>query len=371
MQAYCMTSPGVIASNIVPDPRPGPRELLLQTEAVSLCSTDISYFRGHLHPDDWPIIPGHEYVGRVVEIGCELEGPVREDDRVVYWGQTDFGGLAGLRCIRPMFPFGTSEDVPFYTLRGFCDSTGAAACVVPDSLESAAATIAEPLTSVLRSLLQWAPRPGDTVAILGAGPSALLALQVLRRCLAAGRIIVLDRDVKRLALAMELGADTVADPVDDVDAIHKLVHDARGEVADFVFDALPHIAAEGPGHRTRSLGMDLLRPGGAYSVYGATAELQGIDLWRILAKGLHVRAAGFDVRAFPMERSSHVLSQAVRLLDSGIVDGKPLVTNEVMWEDLVGITDAFARYGRNGALKSSINWVDTARPGAGRTPVAA
>src|SRR3954467_11756736 len=100
MQAYVMRGPGQLELCEQPEPQLGPDEITLRTVSVSICSTDISYFRGHLFPDRWPIIPGHEYVGEVVEIGERLPGSVELGQRVCYWGQTDFGGLAELRTIR-------------------------------------------------------------------------------------------------------------------------------------------------------------------------------------------------------------------------------------------------------------------------------
>lgn len=72
MRAYMMDRPGVVGLSTVADPVCGQNEILVATEAVSVCSTDISYFRGHLLPHAWPIIPGHEYVGKIVEVGTSL-----------------------------------------------------------------------------------------------------------------------------------------------------------------------------------------------------------------------------------------------------------------------------------------------------------
>ncbi|MGW7571801.1 alcohol dehydrogenase catalytic domain-containing protein, partial [Streptomyces tendae] len=80
MRAYVLSAPGKLGLESVSDPRCGPDEVTLRTEAVSICSTDISYFRGHLFPDSWPIIPGHEYVGQAVEVGANLRGVIQEGD---------------------------------------------------------------------------------------------------------------------------------------------------------------------------------------------------------------------------------------------------------------------------------------------------
>lgn len=291
MYAYLMTSPGHIERATVPDPVCQPDEILMSTEAVSICSTDVSYFRGHLFPESWPIIPGHEYVGRVLEVGRKLQGSVEVGDRVCYWGQTDFGGMAEYRALRPIFPGARNMETTWYTERNFYDADQAAAVVLPESVPSDLATIIEPLTSVLRSLLLNPPKPGDTCVVLGCGPSALLAVQVLSRYLGVGSIMVLDQNQARLDLARAYGAGPAFNTDTQFTALDEFVREHHDQYADYVFDALPHIGPAKPGEKDiRELAMGLLRPGGEYVLYGATAVPQQINTWMILAKGLKLRA---------------------------------------------------------------------------------
>lgn len=374
MRAYHLRGPGQIVPVTVTEPKPKADEVLLQTEAVSICSTDVSYFRGHLRPDAWPVIPGHEFVGTVLEVGAEVADDVAPGDRLVYWGQSDFGGLAERRCIRPVFVGAIEEPRGrWFTRRGFCDASECAAARVPGSLPAATATLCEPLTSVMRSLLHSPCRPGDHVVVLGAGPSGLLAMQVLKKHLAASAVTALDHDPARLARARAMGADHVYDPVAQVDALQELVARTEGMAADVVFDALPHVAADSIGRSTRSLAADLLRPGGAYVVYGATEEPQSFDLWRVLAKGLNVHGAPFDVRCFPMNRAACVLDLAVRLIDMRAISTTGIVTKSVDAIDTEEVISAFADYGKAGAMKTSIRWAqeqpDICALGNGASPL--
>lgn len=61
MRAYVIRGPGVLEPSEQRDPVHGDNEVLLRTELVSICSTDASYFRGHLFPEAWPVIPGHRF----------------------------------------------------------------------------------------------------------------------------------------------------------------------------------------------------------------------------------------------------------------------------------------------------------------------
>ncbi len=352
MYAYTMSQPGQLRLGSVADPVCQPDEVVLRTEAVSICSTDVSYFRGHLSSQTWPLVPGHEYVGRIVEVGSRLADALRPGDRLCYWGQTDFGGMAEFRAIRPLLPGQSERETTWFTERGFTDADQAAAVVVPPHLPSGLATALEPLTSVLRSLLSNPPRPGDTCAVLGCGPSSVLAVQVLRHHLGAD-VIVLDRDENRLRTALRCGARRGFNPVRQAGEIAQLIGDTQGKVVDYVFDALPHIDA-GTGVDVRELAMGMLRPGGTYVLYGASALPQQISTWLILAKGLELRAAPFDVAAFPMARSARVLELAVRLVTSGLVDVRPVFTKTVDLRDEKGVVEAFERYGRDGAMKTSM-----------------
>ncbi|MGW7259112.1 zinc-dependent alcohol dehydrogenase [Streptomyces sp. NPDC054834] len=356
MYAYLMNAPGELERAIVPDPECGPDEILLRTEAVSICSTDVSYFRGHLFPETWPIIPGHEYVGRVAEVGRNLRDSVSIGDRVTYWGQTDFGGMAEYRALRPLFPGGLGLETSWYTERNFYDADQAAAVVLPQAVPSDLASVIEPLTSVLRSLLLNPPRPGDTCVVLGCGPSALLAVQVLDRYLGAGTIIALDRNDARLATALRHGASLAFNTETQGSELDALVRDHHDQFADYVFDALPHIGAPAPGtgKDIREQAMGLLRPGGAYVIYGATAVPQRINTWVILAKGLRLLSTPFDVRAFPMARSANITGIALRLVETGLVDPRPLVTSRVALDDENGVRQAFTSYGDGASMKTSM-----------------
>ncbi|GAB7184646.1 threonine dehydrogenase [Kitasatospora sp. Ki12] len=366
MYAYLMTSPGEINRTLVPDPECHEDEILLETEAVSICSTDVSYFRGHLFAEEWPIIPGHEYVGRVVEVGRRLRDDVRPGDRVTYWGQTDFGGMAEYRALRPLFPGRLGVETAWYTGRNFYDADQAAAVVLPSHVPSDLASVIEPLTSVLRSLLLNPPKPGDTCVVLGCGPSAQLAVQVLHRHLGAGSITVLDRNSDRMDVALRHGASRAFNTDTQAEELEAYVREHHDQYADYVFDALPHISAPArpggaaagqagtPGKDIREIAMGLLRPGGSYVIYGATAVPQRLNTWMILAKGLKLLSTPFDVRSFPMARSAHVTAVALRLVESGLVDPAPLITTRACLDDEDAVREAFTGYGRGASMKTSL-----------------
>ncbi|WP_280395620.1 zinc-dependent alcohol dehydrogenase [Nocardia brasiliensis] len=328
--------------------------LLLRTEAVSVCSTDVSYYKGHLTPEQWPIVPGHEYVGRVCAVGKELLGRAEEGQIVAYWGQTDFDGLAQYRAIRPIFPGTDGHETNWYTDRGFVDAHQAAALILPPTSDPSRMTMIEPLTSVMRAVLTNPPNPGDTVVVLGAGPIGLLATQVLVRFFGVADVIVLETDSARRAASLALGASMAYDPDADEWELRKLATKFSGAVADYVLDTLPHIGPTNSQPDVRAIAMSMLRINGTYVVFGATSIPQNIDTWALLSKGLRITAAPFDVRSFPMARTAHVMKAAFNLLSSNIIDTDLLISDTVEFFDERAVRNVFASYGRGGRLKTVI-----------------
>jgi threonine dehydrogenase-like Zn-dependent dehydrogenase len=352
MEGYLLRQVGLLDRSRVPEPVCADRGVILKTEAVSLCSTDVSYYRGHLAPDSWPVIPGHELVGTVVAVGRQSDPRISVGDRLTYWGQTDFGGLAEYRGITPLLAGTRESEQDRFVQRGFRDVDCAAAAHVPYDMPAGTATLAEPLTSVLRSLLSRGPMPGDAVVVLGCGPVGLLGIQVMRRLLAVGTIVAIDLDPQRLALATKYGADHTAVPA-DADGAGRPLHSGTGE-ADLVFDALPYVAPTGPGSGIRTEAMAMLRAGGSYLLHGAAGLPQQIDTWSVLAKGLTLRAAPFDVDVFPMWRTTRVLELAVDLLHRSVIESGDLITDTARFDHASEVVEAFALHNSPGRLKTLV-----------------
>ena len=353
MKAYVIEQPQKI--NFVDYPLPQIEDgcVLLETKRVSICSTDVGYYKGYLFPPDWPIIPGHEYVGEVVESRL-TNSRLKPGNKIVYWGQTDFYGLAQYRVIRPLFA-GVKEEKVWFTERGFADDMSAATVIVDDvSLEEA--SLIEPITSVLRSLLCNPPVPGDDVIILGAGPCGLIALQLLKNWYGVRKVTVLDKNPKRLKISSTLGADYIYDVATDRMEIERLIVDSNGNYAQYVFDSLPNITFSKDIPNTRTSAMKLLAPGGTYVVYGATEIEQNIDMWLILSKGLKLRSSAFDVRLFPMWRTANILTTAKHVVSHQLISLSPIISHLADFSSPCSVKAAFEEHAMDNRLKTMINF---------------
>lgn len=198
-----------------PEPRVGPGLAVVDIERCGICGTDVAAFRdGHPYP---PFLSGHEWSGAVTAVGAGVDH-LSVGDRVVVGSPPACGRCPECRagvtqcCARRL----ALDGLPPHG--GYAPRIAIEAIrLVPIAAEltpEAAAQI-EPATVALHALRRSRLRLGDTVVIQGTGPVGLFALQ-LARLAGAGRLIAIEPNPKRRALAAELGADVTLVPGDDV-----------------------------------------------------------------------------------------------------------------------------------------------------------
>src|SRR4051794_7738521 len=191
-----------------PDPTPGDGELLIAPTAVGICGTDVEIFEGSLAYfrmglASYPIVPGHEWTGEVVEIGRGVTG-FAVGDRVV--GEVAIGCGVCARCRA-----GRSHLCARRTETGIVHMDGAMASrmVFPAayahrvSVPARAAALVEP-TSVALHAVTRGDVAGQSVLVVGAGPIGLLVAQCAAAS-GAAHVVVSDRRRDRLTLAAALG----------------------------------------------------------------------------------------------------------------------------------------------------------------------
>ena len=193
-----------IAIEDLPDPRPGPGEVLIKVHRCGVCGTDLSFTRGALF-DFGPGQLGHEYAGEILEVGREVEG-LKVGGRIAVMPSVACGVCA------PCKAHGNSvlcETKPGSAMKGFAEFAVVPASVatpLPQTLSMADGALIEPLAISLYGVELARIRPGDRVLVLGGGTVALYAIYWARR-LGAGRIVALSRSARRKDLALAMGAD--------------------------------------------------------------------------------------------------------------------------------------------------------------------
>lgn len=190
-----------------PDPTPAPDEVVLRTAACGICGSDL-----HITEDPAPFgvgsgyVLGHEIAGEVVAIGAAVTG-LKPGDRVAVVPMRGCGAcpscLAGdpARCPdMDLIGGGYAEYV----------SVAERQCrILPDDVPTTDGALAEPLSVALHCIVRAGMKPGDRVAIIGAGPIGLLVAFWARR-MGAARVVMADLHTHQRDRAMALGATDFA-----------------------------------------------------------------------------------------------------------------------------------------------------------------
>jgi len=189
----------------VPDPEPGPDELLLEIARCGICGSDISMTNAGPFCYASGRALGHEYSGQVIDVGRQVKNH-KAGDRVACIPGSWCGHCDACRRGHPLL----CRNVRSLS-NGFAQYIAVpAACAVklPSSLSLADGALVEPMACGLHALRMAGMQPGDRVLVLGAGSMAL-AVVYWARVLGAGGVAVLSRSPHRAGVARAIGADTV------------------------------------------------------------------------------------------------------------------------------------------------------------------
>ncbi|PYI17473.1 zinc-binding dehydrogenase [Aspergillus violaceofuscus CBS 115571] len=179
---------------------PGDRQLLVKVEACGVCSSD-RWAQNNVMGGGFPIVPGHEIIGRVAGLGSGVSN-WKVGDRV---GGGWHGGHDGTcrACDKGFFQMCSAQQVNGETKNGGCSFT---------RFHVSAAKYAPILcagVTVFNSLRHMNVTPGEIVAVQGLGGLGHLAIQYARKM--GYRVVAISRDSKKKKLVRELGAHEYID----------------------------------------------------------------------------------------------------------------------------------------------------------------
>lgn len=321
VRAAVQTGPRQMELQEFPRPSTGPDSGLLRVEANGICGSDVESYKGHLGRGRYPVIPGHEPMGIIEEIG---------DRAAERWG-VSVGDRVALEVIVPcrschLCLTGRYQSCPNRTIGhgvtptevapslygGFAEflylTPNAILHPIDRNIPAEIAVMFNPLGAGVR----WAAHLGqvglgDTVVVLGAGQRGLSAV-IAAKAVGAGTVIVtgLDADAHKLALAREFGADhtIVVDGDHAEDVVKRVMEITDGMGADVVLELTP--MAGGPV-------MDALlcaRHGGRVVLAGLKGGKEiPVRTDTIINRALNVVGAfGVDARGY---------REAIRIIESG------------------------------------------------------
>ena len=207
MKAALLLAPKELVIEEIARPRLGPGDVLMQPLLAGICGTDISFFQGHRQVQ-YPFVLGHEFTGKVIEVGKEV-ARIRVGQRVIVEPNYPCGSCR--LCVAGRGAVCAQKKSMGVNVPG-CFSELASApeefvWPLPESISDGDAATIEPLAVSMHGLLQSGARPGDTVAVLGCGVVGLL---LIHAATAAGvRVLAHDRIAEKLEMARGLGAAIV------------------------------------------------------------------------------------------------------------------------------------------------------------------
>jgi L-iditol 2-dehydrogenase len=227
---------GIVIEHL-PDPSPGPHDLVIKTHRCGICGTDLSMTQGGKWDFGSGSQFGHEYAGEIAAIGSEVSG-FRVGERISVLPSPACGRCESCRT------HGNNvlcQAKPGTAMAGFAEHVRFPANLatrLPATLSMKDGALIEPLAISLYGAKLARIQPGDRVLVLGAGTVALYAIYWAKR-LGAGRIVAMSRSARRRDLSLAMGADTfITYGQDEV----KEVAESLGGSAQVVFEA---VGAEG------------------------------------------------------------------------------------------------------------------------------
>jgi threonine dehydrogenase-like Zn-dependent dehydrogenase len=316
MRAFVITGPGRAEVQAVPDPEPGPGEVVVEVERAGVCGTDAELFSGdmpylHTGQASYPLRIGHEWCGAVTVLGEGVDprwaGRRVTGDTMLGCGKCDrcTNGRAhlcadryeiGIRC---GWPGALAErlPVPAWALRE-----------LPAEVDATAGALVEPGGNAVRVVGAADLVPGERLLVLGPGTIGLLVALVAQ---ASGvEVHLLGATASSLRFARSLG----------------LEHAWTAEnLPPLRYDALVD-ASNGPNLPARAL--DLVEPGRRVVLIGLSEVPSRIDSRTLVFK---------DLTVIGILGASAGLDGAIDLYQAGAVDPRPLVAATVGLDDVAAV----------------------------------
>jgi len=315
MKALVLNKPGELQVKDLSTPAIGADEVLVRMHAVGICHSDYELYAGkYIIPISYPVTPGHEWSGEIVETGKAVDSLKRGDrvvgecviesgDKIDHFGFSIDGAYAQLFKARPEWLH-----------------------KLPDTMSFRAAALVEPFTCGYYAIeANDRTNASETVVVSGGGNIGLCAAAAARGM--GARVILVDPLPLRRAAADKIGVDVTVDPGagDTVAAVRELT---GGKGADLVIEASGHDAS-------LAAVLDYARIGGRVTFVGISIGRKiAVELGKIQSKSLTIKGTIGSPGVWPA---------ALRFLARSKLDLSPIQTH---FFDLAKGIEAF-EFGKN------------------------
>ncbi len=312
----------------VPVPEPGPNDALVKVEACGICASDLKCYHGaaKFWGDDsrpaWAeteVIPGHEFVGEIVEIGDEAakRWDVAKGDRVT--SEQIVPCWKCRYCLRgqywmcaPHDIYGFKRRTPGAMARYMLYPADSLVHKVSKEIPAHHAAYVEPLSCALHAVERAGIAFEDVVLVAGCGPIGL-GMVAGAKAKGPAHVVALDTIPHKLELAKKCGADVVVNIAEE---------DVQAIVADLTEGYGADVYVEGTGHPSAVVqGLNALRKLGTFVEYSVFGDDVSVD-WSIISddKELDVRGAHLGPHCWPA---------ATAMIESGQLPMDEICTNQL------------------------------------------
>ncbi len=346
MKALVYGGPGVKTWQDVPDPVIShPSDVIVRVDTTTICGTDLHILKGDVPAVQVGRILGHEGVGTITAVGASV-GSLAVGDRVIISCIKSCGHCVNCKASLYSHCLGDEGTSGIGWVFGhLIDGTQAEFVRVPyaeNSLHKLPAGVSDVQAVMLSDILPTGfeigvqygrVKPGDVVAVIGAGPVGLAAIATAG-LYGAATVIAIDVDENRLEKSREFGATNV---------VVSGTASWKQQVLDLTDGAGVDVAIEAVGvPETFTMATEIVRPGGTVAnvgVHGKPVELHLENLWIqnvIISMGL------VNTNTTPM---------LLKLVASGKIPAEKLATHRFRFDQILDAYDTFARAAETKALK--------------------
>jgi alcohol dehydrogenase len=315
-----------------------PTDALVKILKTTICGTDLGILHGKTPSVKPGTTLGHEGIGVIKAVGTSVT-KFKKDDRVIISCITADGSCE--YCKKQMY--GHCEDGG-WILGNLINGTQAEYVRIPhadNSLYAVPEGIDEEALVMLSDILptgheigviNGCVKPGDTIAIVGAGPIGMSAL-LTAQFYSPAKIYMIDLDENRLNLAKKLGATHIINSGDE-DAVKKIMSETKDGV-DVAIEAVGAAA-------TFDICQQIVRPGGHVAnigVHGHSIDLQIQDLW---IKNITITMGLVNTNTTPM---------LLKTVESGKIKPEELITHRFKLEEILKAYEVFGNAAKEKAMK--------------------
>jgi alcohol dehydrogenase len=340
MKALVYHGPGKRAWEDKPRPTiQAPGDAIVRMTTSTICGTDLHILKGDLPSVTDGRVLGHEGIGVVEEVGTGVS-EFHIGDKVIISCVTaclkcDFcrKGMYS-HCRHGGWILGNTIDGTQAEYVRIPHADGSLYSFPADGDEEALVMLSDILPTGLEcGVLNGQVKPGDTVAIVGAGPIGLAVL-LTAQFYSPAAIFMIDLDDKRLAVAKKLGATTLINSTDG-HAAHQVMELTEGAGVDVAIEAVGIPA-------TFEICQAIVAAGGRIAnvgVHGKPVELHLEKLWD---RNISLTTRLVDTVTTPM---------LLKVVHSGKLQPRKLVTHRFAMNDIMKAYDTFGNAAKEGALK--------------------